>query len=255
MHIIRTLCLAAACGLICDSLYAGAGGAVQIDVSAILNTRAVTTLTEGKVVPLKDNVDGAGGVITKAAAAALKSDDPCSMPDDGKFPANADHPEVVLNYSNAADASAPQVRRSGAGTVDVYGFDVPANHYAKLLVFLNCGNAGKTEDVDFALTYKEGPSVKKSITLPDWWWNIDEPSSAKDCAYWNKSRTDKDCVYLASNLAKWGTNNNLMEKDHHNIFGLNLRPDPSRVLVRVTIRKPGPPVMVFWGATGVPAAQ
>jgi ABC-type sugar transport system ATPase subunit len=31
-----------------------------------------------------------------------------SLPDDGHFPADTNHPEVVLNFSNAADATSPQ---------------------------------------------------------------------------------------------------------------------------------------------------
>src|ERR1700722_14135465 len=68
---------------------------VQVDVNKLLNARVVTTLTAGQVIPLQTSIDGAGGIATQAAAIALNGKAETAVPDDGTFPANADHPEVV----------------------------------------------------------------------------------------------------------------------------------------------------------------
>src|SRR5271163_186615 len=58
---------------------ANSPAAVQVDVSKLLNARVVATFTDGNVVPVGINLDGAGGVATKAAASELKQ--PKGSPD------------------------------------------------------------------------------------------------------------------------------------------------------------------------------
>ena len=106
-------------------------GAVQVDVSKLLNARVVTTLTGGQVIPLQINIDGAGGVATQAAATSLNGKAETAVPDDGTFPANADHPEVVLHFSNA-DGTGFQVRRMPQE--EEFSFDVPPKNYAKMIL-------------------------------------------------------------------------------------------------------------------------
>jgi len=224
--------------------------AVQVDVGSLFNARVVTTFSDGKVVPFGANLDGWGGAITKSAVEALGSKNPFSLPDDGKFPANGDHPDVVLSYAKAG-GSDNQVHRSGGEKEDEYSFAVPPGKYAKMFLFFNCGNGGRLIPLDVVLTYQDGSTEKRALSLPDWWWNIDEDAKAKDCIYWNADPNDKDCVYLASNLAKWGSNNKQMEWNHHNIYGLNVRPARDKVLTKITVHKTKA-VVVFWGATGVP---
>jgi len=207
--------------------------AVQIDVKSLLNARVVTTFSDGKVVPLAIALDGAGGVATAAAAQALGIDNPHTVPDDGHFPANADHPDVVLNFSDA-DGSGPQVRRMGPP--DDFAFDVPPNNYAKMFLFFTSGAAGPAP-LAFTLTYQDGSSEVHNEVCPDWWTELKGP--------------DKDVIYLAANLAKFGTKNKVLEKDHHNIWGLDIHPDPSKVLVKVAVHKTKP-LVCFWGATGQP---
>src|SRR5258706_7258983 len=80
---------------------------VEVAVDALLNARAVTTLTGGRLVPWTVGIDGNGladGYMT--AAASKFHNDPATvktLPDDGRFPSDARHPEVVLHFSNDAD--------------------------------------------------------------------------------------------------------------------------------------------------------
>ncbi len=208
---------------------------VQVDISKLLNARVVTTLTGGQLVPFQFEVDGGGGLMTKAAAAAAGSDNPNTLPDDGVFPATADHPEVVLHYSNA-DGTGYQVHRSPKGSDDVYSFDVPPKNYAKMFLFYTSGGAGKAP-LSIVLTYQDGSTENRERVVPDW-YKILGP-------------TDKDCVYLAVNLAKWFKNNKVRDGSHHSIFGIDVRPAPGKVLTQIKVHKTRP-IVVFWGATGLP---
>src|SRR5262249_33089752 len=106
-------------------LVLGAGAAraadnvVQIPLAGVLDARSVITLTNGTIVPFTLTIDGGGGDMgpgtlqngfARKAVAMRKSPGnvATSLPDDGKFPADTRHPEIVLNFSNAADAASPQ---------------------------------------------------------------------------------------------------------------------------------------------------
>jgi hypothetical protein len=109
---------------------------VQIAVDALLNARAVTTLTGGVLVPWTVGGDGGGladGYMT--AAASRFHNDPATLkalPDDGMFPADARHPDVVLHFSNDAAATSQQTHFvRGAGNF----FAVPAATYARIFLF------------------------------------------------------------------------------------------------------------------------
>ena len=210
--------------------------AVQVDVSKLLNARVVTTLTGGQVVPLQTSIDGAGGVATQAAATSLNGNAETAVPDDGRFPANADHPEVVLHFSNA-DGTGFQVHRMPHE--EEFSFDVPPKNYVKMLLCFTSGAAGPAP-LKVTLTYQDGSTEERDIVCPDWWNNLDA-----------KTNPNQDVVYVAFNLAKWGTKNKTLEKDHHNIFGIDVRPTPGKVLTSIKVHKTRP-LVCFWGATGVP---
>jgi hypothetical protein len=208
--------------------------AVQVDVTKLLNARVVATFTDGKVVPLGINLDGAGGVATKAAASALKGNPDTAVPDDGTFPANADHPDVVLHFSNA-DGTGFQVRRMSAP--EDFSFDVPPKNYSKMYFFFTSGASGPAP-MKVTLTYQDGSTEDRDIICPDWWPDL--------------KPTDVGVFYLAHNLTKWGKGNNIMEKDHHNILGISVDVTPAKVLTSIKVHKTRP-LVCFWGATGVPA--
>jgi hypothetical protein len=48
---------------------------------------------------------------------------------------------------------------------------------------------------------------------------------------------DAHLSYVATDLAKWGRNNQLAEADHHNIDLLKVDVDPSRELAAVKVSK------------------
>jgi hypothetical protein len=205
--------------------------AVQVDVSKLLNARVVTTFTDGQVVPLSINLDGAGGVATQAASESLKTNNNHTVPDDGVFPANADHPEIVLHFSNA-DGTGYQVRRMPKE--EEFSFDVPAKIYAKMFLCFTSGAVGPAP-MKVTLTYQDNSTDTRDIVCPDWWNNLDGKN--------------KDVVCVASNLAKFGSKNNIMEKDHHNIFAIDVHPSADKMLTSIKVHKTRP-LVCFWGATG-----
>ena len=208
--------------------------AVQVDISKILNVRVVATVTDGKVHPFKVALDGGGGVATFSAAALTGIKNDHMVPNDGKFPANTDHPDVVLHYADG-DGDSNQARISPKGSEDEYSFDVPPNKYAKMFLFYTSGSSGPAP-LQVSLTYQDGSTDEHDVIVPDW-YKILKP-------------TDKDVVYLAYNLAKWGIKNTILENDHHSIMGVDVRPtDKPKVLTQIKVHKTRPTV-VFWGATG-----
>ena len=141
--------------------------AVQVDVKGLLNARVVTTVTQEKVNNLKIDIDGAGGHCTMHAAELLKTKDPHALPNDGKFAANAKHPQVVLNYKDG-DGQANQARRvAGEGT---FSFAVPENKYSEMWLWVTSGQG--PSDIHIELTYKDGTSETRDIQVPDWFWEL-----------------------------------------------------------------------------------
>jgi len=206
---------------------------VQIDVKSLLNARPVTTWTDGKVISWTEGLDGDwSGEATSAAATAMGTSTFGALPGDGRFPATDRHPEVRLNFADTDDRS-PQVRRSEGA--DAYDFSVPQKNYSQFLLF--CLSANGSSKIDVALSYLDGYTEEKRLEVPDWY----NPIPEKDPNRFN----------LARDLAKWSKSNQMMETNHHYLYGLNLEPQPGRVLNHVAVHKSPGGTLTFWGATGV----
>eukprot|EP00475_Leptophrys_vorax_P021786 TRINITY_DN295_c0_g1_i1.p1 TRINITY_DN295_c0_g1~~TRINITY_DN295_c0_g1_i1.p1 ORF type:complete len:309 (-),score=95.59 TRINITY_DN295_c0_g1_i1:61-987(-) len=198
---------------------------VQIDVSAVLSSRSVSTYTNGQIVPWNQGYDGMySGEATLAVAQALGNNNPKALPDNGFFPANSRHPDVQLHWNNN-DGTSPQ-SRFGSGS---YGFAVPAGKYSLLHLFGLSANGNSNVNVD--IQYDDGV-VTKSISVPDWY-----------------TYTDTSDVYvLANDLDKWSNTNARLEQGHHYIFGLDLHVDAGRTITKLNINANG--YFTFYGATG-----
>lgn len=204
---------------------------IQIDVSTLLNARCVTTLTEGKLVTWTKGIDKDNGYLTMSAAVFNNDKDPHALPDNSLFPANQWHPEILLHYSNE-DGTQNQTRcieDSGEFIITV-----PRHKYSDL--YLSLTSSYGTSSLYFELTYTDGVELRNFI-VPDWFKDIPEK--------------DPDFSYVAQNMGKWGSNNNLKEKDHHNIDALNIHPNPKRILTAIKLKKSPGGYLVFWAATGV----
>lgn len=204
---------------------------IQIDVSAVLNARSVTTLTNGNPVTWTTGIDKENGYLTMAASAFVGDQSPHALPDNPLFPANQSHPGILLHYSNEAGT------QNQTGCIPDSGefvLKVPHHKYSDL--YLSLTSSYGASSLQFELTYTDGVELRNYI-LPDWFRDIPE--------------NDPDFSYVAHNMGKWGNKNNLKEKDHHNIDALNIHPNPNRILKAIKLKKLPGGYLVFWAATAV----
>jgi hypothetical protein len=205
---------------------------IQIDISGLLNTRSVTTLTSGKLVPWTNGVDRQNGYLTMAAALFNKETNPKAIPDNSLIPANGHHPAILLHYANT-DGVKNQTRLL-ADTGGSFTLNVPKNRYSDLYLCLTSAY-GKSK-LQYDLIYSDG-TESKYVVVPDW---------ANDV-----SDNDPDFSYVVHDLAKWSNKGTLTETDHHNIHALNVHPDAGRTLTAVNVKNLSKTYMLFWAATGV----
>lgn len=208
---------------------------VQVPLPTVLDARSVTTLTAGQLVIFTLPTDGGNlqnAFATKAVAELKGKPAANALPNDGKFPANERHPEVVLNFSNEAAATSPQTHLMLPSAKIT--FPVPAATYSKFYLFFN-GAAGGTT-IKVTLTYTDGTSIANAV-IPDY--------------YNNSLPTDPVVFDLAPNLAKWDKTTAINEADHHNINGVELLPTAGKTLTNVEVERGVEGNLVFWGATGV----
>ncbi|MDB5118946.1 MAG: hypothetical protein JWN56_164 [Sphingobacteriales bacterium] len=207
---------------------------IQFDLRSILNARPVTTLTNNKLVIWKQGIDGGGkadGYLTHAAAIFNGDVDPLALPDNSLFPANEYHPEIKLHYSNKDTSHNQAYSLAGASVVS---FAVPAAKYSDVYLALTSSEGASFLEIQY--TYTDGIETRR-FEVPDYYQDL--------------SASDPDFCYLAHNLAKWGTKNNMTEKDHHNIDLLNIHSDAKRTLKGLKLTKNEFGYLVLWAATGV----
>jgi hypothetical protein len=209
---------------------------IQIDVKSILNTRSITTLTNGKLVPWIKGVDGSGvgsydGYMTSAASLFNGDKNVKALPDSAVFPAHGILPRVVLNYSNDDSVGFQTHYVTG---IDSFAFNVPQNKYSKIFIFLT--SSEKPSNVSVTLTYTNGV-VSSDYVVPD---------------YAGGPLNDQNFCSLVTDLAKWLQNNKVNESAGHRIDALNVHSDSAKTLKSIKVSKTfAPSYLVFWGATGV----
>jgi len=206
---------------------------IQFNISPVLNARPITVFADSSLINWTNGIDGGGqadGFFTKSAAFFNKQDTAHALPDDALFQATHSHPEIQLHYSNENSIVDQACSIAGPGTAQ---FSVPKAKYKA--IFLALTSAEGASALKITLIYTDG-RVVKDILVPDYYQDI--PLS------------DKNFCYLAHNLAKWGPDNQMTEKDHHNIDLLKLIPDPKRKLKGIKISKAKKGYLVLWAATG-----
>lgn len=221
------------------SSMASAEEVVQFDVAKILNARPVSVMAGGKLVPWTKGVDGAGkadGFMTTSAAVFNRDGQSHALPNDGKFPANPDHPEVALHFTDD-EAVLPQA--CSLEGESVFELSIPANRYRQVFLFFT--SAEGPSELKITMNYEGDRNDERSVAVPDY-YNDAVPG-------------DRNIFSLATELSKWNAEGRMAEADHHFIHGLRLNPDGERALKKITVRKTAPGYLVFWGATGILEAQ
>jgi hypothetical protein len=214
------------------SVFSQAQQVIQIDVKSILTTRSVTTFSGGSISIWKNGVDLSNGYMTLSAATATGSSSLKALPDDGVFPATERHPQIVLNYNNNDNKSNQTLYVTGIGG---FTFPVPEKCYSQLMLSLT--SAAGSSGITVTLNYTDATETK-TFTVPDYYNDI--------------VSSNVNWFYVAHDLGKWSKGNVLVEAGHHNIDGLNIWPNPSKILKSITVQKPATAgYLVFWGATGI----
>jgi hypothetical protein len=204
---------------------------IQIDINDLLNTRPVTTLTNGKIIRWTKGVDRENGYLTNAAALANGETNPKAIADNPLIAATDHHPEILLHYNNN-DAVKNQAMLLTDSTM--FTIKTPKNKYADLYICLTSAY-GKSK-LQYELIYNDGSEIK-NILVPDWANDVPD--------------TDPNFSYVVHDLAKWTNKNFRTENDHHNIHALNVHPDAKRVLTAIKVKNQSKTYVLFWAATGV----
>ena len=208
--------------------------AVQIDLGKLLNARVVFTQKDGQLQMADHSLDRGDSsvLITKSAAEISEAGNLHPLPDSGFFAANTNHPDVQLPYTTVGDG--PQVHQSPRKT-ETYPVPVPSNHYIQMQLFL-ISAAGPTP-ISVKLEYADGSSDRRATRVPDF--------------YFLPMAADKDWFVLAKDFGKVNLKGKMTESVHHYIHGLNLNPDPTKVLQQIEVTKEhSDSVLNLFGATG-----
>jgi len=207
---------------------------IQLNISKLLNARPVTTLTNKHLVTWTKGIDGGGsgdGYLTQSAAEFNGDNAPHALPDNPLIPANGSHPEILLHYKNSDSVNNQTFNIAGESSFE---FAVTQARYKDLYLALTSSEGPSTLKITF--TYSNGTEAK-DLVVPDYY--ADLPPN------------DQNLCYLLHDLAKWGNKNNMTEKDHHNIDLLDIHPNSSKILKRISISKIKPGYLVLWAATGI----
>ena len=192
---------------------------VQVPVDSLLNGRPVTTLTGGRIVTWTAGVDDTDGLMTEAAEAYLDQTG-TALPDDGTFPTNSRHPEIVLHFSNDASATSSQA----LSVPDAGSFAVPvpvATYSSVYLVFTSSYGASA---LTVTMNYVDGSSVVTNVTVPD--WATGAPAD------------DPVLFDLISGMHKWTNQNQEVNTPSHTLTGVELTAEPGKVLTAIQVEKP-----------------
>jgi hypothetical protein len=212
---------------------------IQIPLDSLLTGRAVTTLSAKTIVPWTVGVDQNDGFVT-AAAEAFLGQTGAALPDDGDFPADAQHPEIVLHFSNDAPGASPQ--NAYVNNVGSLAIAIPSTNYSKIFLVMTDAANGATPDgspLTVTLSYGDGTSTPLNLTWPDYGTGV-LPSDPPGL------------FNLASGMHKWNKDDVSVDTPTHALTGIELDADESRILSAVRVDKLDTgKVLVLWGVTAI----
>jgi Calcium-binding EGF domain/EGF domain len=200
---------------------------IQLDVAKVLFHDTVVNNGKGTLDPTQTSMDASGfAFLTQSVATALGGPAGNGLPDDGRFPANADHPDVKLHFRNDDDGLNSRVLRAG----ESFSFAVPVASYQEVQIYALSAE-GKSA-VKLTLTYADATTEARQVTLGDW---FDDPSPAGQ-------------FFLVDGLDRFGAGGYVAAHDPA-ISAVNLAPNPQKKLASVTVAGQGAGIVTFYGAT------
>ena len=208
---------------------------VDFSVTTLFNTDPIVNRDPDPPTPFDEEnnaVSGNFAFLTQSAAVAAGCPTPAGLPDDGFFPANADHPDVHLSFSD--QLSFPNARRSNGP--EGYSVVPPANFYSNVHVFFVSSSASSIAMV--TMNYASGPGTSSFFVVPGW---FDPPSPPAYLLFDGGDRISPIEPFVCDDANAVA------------IFGFNLPVDPLRMLLRLDIDRTDTNSVgqIFFGATGL----
>jgi hypothetical protein len=197
-------------------------------VTALLTDDTVINNGMGAIDPTQDAMDGSGFDLATQSVVTSKSGT-LGLPNDGTFPADANHPQLHLGWNNANDGPNSRILLPG----DTVWFEVPKETYAGLQIYALSTEGGALAQI--TLTYGDQSTDVRNINFGDW-----ASASAPPSVF-----------VLASGLNRIG-NAKVIDPTVVYMAGANLSPDPSKKVMMVGVSNtPGNTGrIVFYGAAG-----
>jgi hypothetical protein len=226
----------ALCVAVCGIGFGGAVSAadtVQVNIRSLLNARSVTTFSNGKLYTWTMGIDGGGGgdgYGTHSAALHLTpSYTGHTLPDSALYPANSNHPKMILNFSNSDSASFQTHYIKGTDSVTIH---VPQGNYSG--VYLALMSAEGSTAIKVVLNYSDGPATS-TFTLNDY----NQPLAT-------------GVFHVDSNMQKWSTTNVPVDNAFHNLDGFCVTTNSAKTLDSVKlVKQTAGSYVTLWGVTGV----
>jgi hypothetical protein len=212
---------------------ASAADTVQVNIKSLLNARSVTTFSNGKLYTWKMGIDNGGtgdGYGTHSAAVHLTPTyTGHTLPDSALYPANANHPTMILNFSNSDSTDFQTHYIKGLDSVTI---SLPQGNYSALYFALM--SAEGSTAIKVVLNYSDGP-VTSTFTLNDY----NQPLAT-------------GVFHVDSNMQKWSTTNVPVDNPYHNLDGFCVTTNSSKTLDSVKLVKTtAGSYVTIWGVTGV----
>ena len=249
----RILTVTAATATLAVTSAAGTASAadtvVQVDVSAVIDGRTVSTVANNVITPWSatDGVDGDGnadGFVTNAVEAILNTMGKTeggkiglALPDDGMFAATTRLPAIQLHFSNAAPITSPQTHQLHINNgPQSFMFSVPPATYRKMFLLITTSEG--SANLTVTLTYSGGTAAQViTAKLPDYGIG---GAAANDPVFFN----------LIQGMHKWNATDQEGDTPSHTITGIEINPTATGTLTSILVAKTSGHV-VFWGATGI----
>ena len=143
----------------------GGTGTAQIDLRSLFTVDVVINHANGVYDTSQSPIDASGYVLlTQSAEDALFDAGHPALPDDGFFPANADHPDIQLGYRNTDFGN--NARRLSPPS-DAVTIPLPARAFKRLQV-IGISTEGTTTHTA-TIRYLDGTQSAETITYDDWY--------------------------------------------------------------------------------------
>ncbi len=151
----------------------GGTGTAQIDLSSLFTVDVIISHANGSYDTSQVPVDASGYVLlTQSAEDTLFDAGHTGLPDNGFFPANADHPDVLLGYRNTDFGN--NARRL-APPSDAVTIPLPQRRFNRLQI-IGISTEGTTTHTA-TIRYLDGTESAETITYDDWYTTTLGPRS------------------------------------------------------------------------------